>query len=293
MKIAIYGRVIRPEVAPYIKQLFELLEERNHEVIICDSYMPEVREKFGSVKENWKTLPTGDSLQDRADYIFSLGGDGTILDTATIVRDTNIPIMGINIGRLGFLSSIGKEQIETAINALEHGTYQADQRTLIHLDSKPPLFGDLNFALNEFTIHKKDSSSMIVIHVYINGEFMNSYWADGLIVATPTGSTGYSLSNGGPIIFPGSGSFVITPVAPHNLNIRPIVVRDDSVVSFEVEGRAKTFLVTMDSRFRSIDASTQLAVRKEKFSVSLVRLDEMNFLHTLRNKLNLGLDTRN
>ena len=233
-------------------------------------------------------------MRGKADFVISMGGDGTILDAATIVRDSGVPILGINIGRLGFLSTIGKERLDTAITALEKGTYVVDRRSLLHLDSKPgPIFGDLDFALNEFTILKKDSSSMITIHVYINGEFMSSYWADGLIVATPTGSTGYSLSCGGPIVFPGSNNLVISAVAPHNLNIRPIVVSDDAVISFEVEGRSTEFLVTLDSRQMVVQSGTQLAVRKESFSVSLIRLDDMNFLTTLRNKLNLGVDTRN
>jgi NAD+ kinase len=292
MKIAVYGRVIRPAVAPYIQELFDLMHQREHQIIICEPYLAEIRSKI-NIKSEFEILKQGESLEGKADYVFSLGGDGTILDTATLVRDTGIPIMGVNIGRLGFLSSIGKEKIEAALDALENNTYTRDSRSLIHLDSKPGVFGELPFALNEFTIHKRDSSSMITIHVYINGEFMNSYWADGLIVATPTGSTGYSLSCGGPIIFPQSGSLVITPVAPHNLNIRPIVVNDDAVISFEVEGRAKSFLVTLDSRYASITAEHQLAVRKENFTVNLVRMDEINFLGTLRSKLNLGLDSRN
>ncbi|MFT7589064.1 MAG: NAD+ kinase [Limisphaerales bacterium] len=293
MRIAIYGRVIRPENAPFIQELFDKLHTRNHELVIVDSYIDELKKFDLNLHGNYEVHPKQDDLKGKVDYIISFGGDGTILDTATIVRDSNIPILGVNIGRLGFLSTIGKEQISDAISALEKGNYIVDKRSLIHLESKPSLFGNLNFAMNEFTIHKRDSASMITIHVYLNGEFVNSYWADGLIVCTPTGSTGYSLSCGGPIVFPGSGSFVITPVAPHNLNIRPLVVKDDSVISFEIEGRADNYLVTLDSRYVAVPSSTQLAIRKEDFTVPLIRLEDRNFLTTLRKKLNLGIDARN
>src|SRR5690606_16231535 len=157
----------------------------------------------------------------------------------------NILVLGVNFGRLGFLASIGKEEIQAAVHALLHRTYVVDKRTLLHLDANIPLFGDVPYALNDFTIHKKDTSAMVKIHTYLNGAFLNTYWADGLIVSTPTGSTGYSLSCGGPVVFPETGSFVITPVAPHNLNVRPIVVPDNNIISFEVEGRSDLFLCTL------------------------------------------------
>ena len=216
-----------------------------------------------------------------------------MLDTVTLVRDRGTPVVGINYGRLGFLANIGKEDLHEAIVALVNHTFVLDKRTLIHLDANIPLFGKAPYALNEFSLHKKDSSPMIKIHTYLNGEFLNTYWADGLIVATPTGSTGYSLSCNGPIVFPDSGSFVITPVSPHNLNIRPIVVPDDNIISFEVEGRTDGFLVTLDSRREIVTKEVQLAVRKEKFEINLIRLNENNFLQTLRNKLSWGLDKRN
>jgi NAD+ kinase len=232
-------------------------------------------------------------LDESVDCIISLGGDGTLLDTVAFVRDKGIPILGINYGRLGFLANIGKDELSSAISSLAERSYLIDKRTLIHLDADIPVFDQAPFALNEFTLQKKDSSSMIRIHTYLNGEFLNTYWADGLIVATPTGSTGYSLSCNGPIVFPDSGSFVITPVAPHNLNIRPIVVPDNNIISFEVEGRTDSFICTMDSRRQVVPKEAQLAVKKEKFTVNLIRLNENNFLQTLRNKLSWGLDKRN
>ena len=230
-------------------------------------------------------------MDDTFDCLISLGGDGTLLDTVTLVRDKNIPVLGINFGRLGFLASLGKENLDSVVQALATRSYVVDQRTLIHMDANIPLFGDTPYGLNEFAIHKRDTSSMIKIHTYLNGEFLNTYWADGLIVATPTGSTGYSLSCNGPVVFPESGSFVITPVAPHNLNVRPIIVPDNNIISFELEGRTDQFICTLDSRKEFVDRNVQLAVKKENFTISLVRLHEKNFLQTLREKLAWGFDT--
>ncbi|MEJ7831227.1 MAG: NAD kinase, partial [Segetibacter sp.] len=232
-------------------------------------------------------------LDETVDCLISLGGDGTMLDSATLVRNKNIPIMGINFGRLGFLASISKENLTSAVEALVNGTYGIEKRTLLHLDASIPLFGDAPFALNEFGIHKRDVSPMIKIHTYLNGEFLNSYWADGLIVSTPTGSTGYNMSCNGPIVFPDSGSFVITPVAPHNLNVRPIIISDTNIISFEVEGRTDQFICTMDSRREIVEKDIQLAIKKEEFSIPLVVLNENTFLTTLREKLTWGLDKRN
>lgn len=227
------------------------------------------------------------------DFLITLGGDGTILTAVTLVKDSGVPILGINLGRLGFLASVEQSLIERAVAMLHQGHYSLDVRTTLWLESNLPLFGENRFALNDFTILKRDTSSMITIDTYINGAYLNTYWADGIIVATPTGSTGYSLSCGGPIIFPSSGNFVITPVAPHNLNVRPIVISDDSVVSFQVRGRTETFLCTLDSRFEPITSEHQLAVRKGDFQIRLVRLRDSGFLETIRNKLAWGVDTRN
>jgi NAD+ kinase len=194
---------------------------------------------------------------------------------------------------LGFLATLGKEDLKAAVDALNNRSFVVDRRTLIHVDANIPLFGETPYGLNEFAIHKRDVSSMIKIHTYLNGEFLNNYWADGLIVSTPTGSTGYSLSCNGPVLFPDSGSFVITPVAPHNLNVRPIIVPDDTIVSFEIEGRTDQFICALDSRKEIVRRDVQLAVRKEDFTISLVRLHEKNFLLTLREKLSWGFDTRN
>ncbi len=231
-------------------------------------------------------------VKSSTEIVFSIGGDGTILDSVVMVKDSEIPIFGINFGRLGFLASVGKEQLHVAIDAVERGQYIIDKRTLIELESNKHLFDD-NFALNDMTIQRRDQSSMITVNAYLNGELLNTYWADGLIVSTPTGSTGYSLSCGGPIIYPTSGNFVITPVAPHNLNVRPMVVNDDVVLSFEVTGRGEGFLCTLDSRFCSIDASVQLAIKKAGFCANIVQLSDQSFISALKTKLNWGTDQRN
>lgn len=234
-----------------------------------------------------------DLVAVKVDFVMTLGGDGTILDATTMIRDLGIPILGVNLGRLGFLASVEEKYISVSFDQLEQNQYVIEQRTMIYLESSPAIFDKTNFALNDFTLHKRDTSSMITIHTYINGDYLNSYWADGLIVSTPTGSTGYSLSCGGPIVFPNSGNFIITPVAPHNLNVRPLVISDNSVISFEIEGRSENFLCTLDSRFETITSEHQLAVRKCDFNTQLVVLKNISFLKTIHEKLSWGADSRN
>jgi NAD+ kinase len=275
-----------------IQDLFDELKQQKIQVVIYHSFYEKISSAFQFPPQTSVFRESSD-LDESIDFVISLGGDGTLLDTVSLVRDKNIPIIGINFGRLGFLASIGKEELITAVTSLVNRTFVVDKRSLIHLDANKSLFNDVPYGLNEFAIHKTDTSPMIKIHTYLNGEFLNTYWADGLIVSTPTGSTGYSLSCAGPIVFPQSGSFVINPVAPHNLNVRPIVVPDDNIISFEIEGRSDHFICALDSRKEIVDKTVQLAVRREEFTMSLVRLNENNFLQTLRNKLSWGLDTRN
>lgn len=292
MLVALYNRTFDEQDIPVLRRIISMLDEHHLQLIFYKEFYERIREHL-SLRETPKLFTGGLDLPLHTDMLFSLGGDGTLLDTICFVGNTNIPIIGINLGRLGFLAAIPEEEVEGAILSLVRGSYTLEKRTLLHLDSSIPLFDGSPFALNEFTLHRKDSSSMIKIHTYLNGEFLNTYWADGLIVATPTGSTGYSLSCGGPVVFPQTSSFVITPVAPHNLNTRSIIVPDDNVISFEVEGRTEQFLCTMDSRTETITSSIQLAVKKESFTISLVRPDEHNFLKTIRQKLYWGIDRRN
>lgn len=292
MLVALYNRTFDPQDIPVIKNIIKKLHDEDLQIVFYKDFYERLQPFI-----TFDTTPylfTGrKDLPPYTDMLFSLGGDGTLLDTVCFVGSSGIPLIGINLGRLGFLAAIPEEEVEQAIMSLVRGSYTIEKRTLLHLDSSVPLFDGAPFALNEFTIHRNDTSSMIKIHTYLNGEFLNTYWADGLIVATPTGSTGYSLSCGGPVVFPQTSSFVITPVSPHNLNTRSIVVPDDNVISFEVEGRTEQFLCTLDARTETIKSSVQIAVKKETFSVNLVRPDEHNFLKTIRQKLYWGIDKRN
>jgi len=292
MKVAIYSRIIDSDQQNEVQFLFDELRRQNIEPVIFHSFFEKISSMF-ALPSDVSVFRESADLNASVDFMISLGGDGTLLDTVSLVRDKNIPVLGINFGRLGFLASIGKEELQTVVTSLVNRTFVIDNRSLIHLDANKSLFDKVPYGLNEFAIHKTDTSPMIKIHTYLNGEFLNTYWADGLIVSTPTGSTGYSLSCGGPVVFPDSASFVINPVAPHNLNVRPIVVPDDNIISFEIEGRTDHFICALDSRKEIVDKQVQLAVRREKFTLGLVRLNESNFLQTLRNKLSWGLDTRN
>jgi len=292
MRIAIYGRDFNDSVLPFIQEVFDALVVNNVEIAVYLKFYNFVKHKV-SLPENIHTFFTHIDLLGKTDVLLSLGGDGTILDTISLVRDSEIPVIGINFGRLGFLASINKGEIRNAIKALVDKEYSLDKRSILNLDSKNNLFTDENFALNDITIHRRDNSAMMIIHAYMNGEFVNSYWADGLIIATPTGSTAYSLSCGGPIILPNAQNFVITPIAPHNLNVRPIIVPDNVELTFEIEARSTKFLLSCDSRTETVDRSVKITINKAKFSVNLVRLNNESYLTTLRNKLLWGIDTRN
>lgn len=292
MKIAIYSRGLDTEqIAPLIYVIEEFVKNNCtvivHQLILEQFHLP------SSVIDKITTFSNGSQLDNDIHCFISLGGDGTVLDAVTMVKDKGIPILGVNFGRLGFLANINKDELALAVDTIINRTFVVDDRTLVHLDANIPLFGDAPFALNEFSIHKRDLSPMIKIHTYLNGEFLNTFWADGLIVATPTGSTGYSMSCNGPIVFPDSSSFVITPVAPHNLSVRSIVVPDSNIISFEIEGRTQEFICAMDARREIVPKDVQLAIKKETFNVKLVRLNEGSFLSTLRDKLTWGMDKRN
>jgi NAD+ kinase len=292
MKVAIYSRVMEEDQRQDVQLFFEELNKQKLQPIIFHSFFEQIKNSV-TLPADTDVFRLSEDITDEIQAIISLGGDGTLLDTVAFIRNHHVPVMGINFGRLGFLASIGRSEVQLAIKALVNHSFVVDKRTLIHLDSNISLFGSTPYGLNEFAIHKQDIAPMIKIHTYLNGEFLNTYWADGLIVATPTGSTGYSLSCSGPVVFPESGSFVITPVAPHNLNVRPIVVPDENIISFEIESRSDQFICALDARREIVNKDVQLAVRKESFMLSLIRLSENNFLQTLRNKLTWGLDKRN
>ncbi|MDU0370914.1 NAD kinase [Hymenobacter endophyticus] len=291
MKIAILGKPFDEQQTAFMQEMMDDLIRRQADISILESFHEYLSQHI-QLPEGISTFRRGDSLAG-ARFVLSIGGDGTLLDTITYVGPLQIPILGINTGRLGFLATISPDKIAQAIDALFKGHFVLEDRSLIRVDTDPDTFGDINFGLNEFSILKRDTSSMIVVHTYIDGEYLNSYWADGLIVSTPTGSTGYSLSCGGPVMLPQTNNFIIAPVCPHNLNVRPLIVSDRSVISFEIEGRSNNFLLSLDSRSKTVEASIQIAVRRENFNARLVKLNHVNFLSTLRSKLNWGLDRRN
>ena len=289
MKIGIHGKEFDEEIAVIIQDLFDFLLEKKSAVFLSKIYAHII--EHSPVKIANYTVYDQKSLST-LDVVICLGGDGTLLEAIAQIGVLQIPVLGINTGRLGFLATTFKEDVVKVAEQLHQGNYQFDSRTLLRLDTNH-LFQKKNFALNDFTILKKDTSSMIVIHTYINENFLNSYWADGLIISTPTGSTGYSLSCGGPLILPQSNSFVITPINPHNLTARPMVIPDDSEITLKIEGRSDTFLVSLDSRFEIVEISTKLRILKESFKAKLIKLPDNNLFETLRKKLNWGVDVRN
>ncbi len=292
MKVAIYSRGVDIDQQQSLIDLITELDQHGIAIYI----FADLIKKFNLTQLVSTPLIAFESsldLHNNIDCLISLGGDGTVLDAITLVGDTFIPILGINYGRLGFLATISKEELGVMVEALVNRSYVIDKRSLLHIDSSIPVFDGTPFALNEFAIHKRDTSPMIKIHTYLNGEFLNSYWADGLIIATPTGSTGYNMSCNGPILFPESSSFVITPVAPHNLNVRSVVVPDSSVISFEIEGRTDELICALDARKEIVPINIQIAVKKENFCAHFIRLNENSYLTTLRTKLTWGLDKRN
>lgn len=292
MRIAIYGRPTEGNISEHIQVLFHKLNELKADVLIYEPFLHFIRQKI-NVSPDIATFNTHDELRGKIDYMLSLGGDGTFLETITYVRDSGIPILGINTGRLGFLANVAKTEIHAAIDALAEKKFSIDTRALLSVHTSTGLFGELNYGLNELTMLKKDSSAMITIHAYINGDYLNSYFADGLIISTPTGSTAYSLSCGGPLVMPGSQNFVITPIAPHNLNVRPLVISDNNTITLKVEGRSSHYLVSLDSRSEVINASIELTLKKANFCVNLIKLENQSFFNTIRNKLLWGLDKRN
>jgi NAD+ kinase len=291
MRVAIYTRGLEAEQKEYVQKLLQELLQNNMQPVLHHYFKSSAG--YISIINQCDFFETPDDLSNNISFFITLGGDGTLLDSVNFVRYRNIPVLGINFGRLGFLAPTAKEDISYLVQSLKQHSYTLDKRTLIHVDASSPIFGETPFALNEFSLHKKDVSPMIRTHTYLNGEYLNTYWSDGLVISTPTGSTGYNLSLNGPIVFPQSSTFVITPIAPHNLNNRPIVVPDDTVITMEVEGRTDQFICTLDARRELVDIKTTIAIRKEQFSLSLVQLPENNFLQTLRSKLGWGQDVRN
>ncbi|MCU0435971.1 MAG: NAD kinase [Bacteroidia bacterium] len=291
MKIALYGRITEKALPATLQPFFDLLSAEAT-IMVEHSYL-EYFTRFIKLGGKVEAINDYNEIRGRADVLLSLGGDGTLLETIAFVQNSGIPVLGINIGRLGFLAAVSPEEAAGYASRLLKREYALDKRTLLRVDRPEELFGDVNYALNEFTVQRKESSAMLTINTWVNGEFLNAYWADGLIISTPTGSTAYSLSCGGPLMIPDAKSFVITPLSPHNLNVCPLIIPDDSVIRLKVEGRSPQFLATLDARERSFGPETELYIRREDFKISLIRFHEQHFFQTIRQKLHWGQDRRN
>ncbi|MFV8335433.1 NAD kinase [Flavobacterium sp. RSP29] len=294
MKVAIYGQYYQNSTEPIINDIFVFFNKNNVEMIIESHFLLMLNERK-IVEKKYKTFTSHTELDSSFDMLISIGGDGTILRAATLVRDSGIPILGINAGRLGFLASVQKENIASFMQFVIDKKYTISKRALLSLTCTPPneSIDAINFAMNEITVSRKDTTSMITIDTYLNDEYLNSYWADGLIISTPTGSTGYSLSCGGPILTPDVKSLVITPIAPHNLTARPLVVPDETEIRLKVSGREEYYLISLDSRVTSVKNESILTLKKTPFQINMVEIPGETFLKTLRNKLLWGEDKRN
>ena len=293
MNIALYGKSFSVDRSAYLRQLVDGLRKNGIKLAVYKPFYELIKSHIFLTEHDIVVFSTHDELVAFADMVCSVGGDGTLLDTLPLIRNSNIPVIGINMGRLGFLSSISKQEIDHAVNQLIAGKYTLEKRSLIQLKNPPDLFPVINYALNELTIFRKETTSLIVVQVYVDDQFVNAYWADGLIVATPTGSTAYSLSAGGPILTPHSANFVITPIATHNLSVRPIVIPDDSVIKLRVVGRHTTYTLSMDSRMAEMDDTVDIVIQKAPFSLNMVVMEGKDFFGTIRDKLLWGLDVRN
>jgi len=293
MKVAIFGQYYQNDTRPIIKDIFVFFNRNQVEMVIEENFLKILYEEK-IVEKQYKTFSSHTDLDNSFAIVISIGGDGTILRAATYVRDSGIPILGVNAGRLGFLAKVQKESIESFLQIVLEKKYSITERTLLSMACSPTLAQmNVDFAMNEVAVSRKDTTSMITIETFLNGEYLNSYWADGLIIATPTGSTGYSLSCGGPILTPDVKALVITPIAPHNLNARPLVIPDDTEITLKVSGREEQYLVSLDSRITSVNNNSVLKIKKTPFRINMVEIPEETFFKTLRNKLLWGEDKRN
>ncbi len=293
MNIAIYGKkTSSKEDLLDFENLISIIQKQGWNPIVEFNLKNVLRTKIQGVDE-LETFNSHLDFQTGIDLVISVGGDGTFIKTVGFIRDSGVPIFGINTGRLGFLANIRRDEIEQTIELFKQGKYIYEKRSLLRVETKNQIFGEDNFALNEVTVHKKDTASMITVNATLGEEYLNSYWADGLIVATPTGSTAYSLSCGGPIITPGCHVHILTPIAAHNLNVRPMVVPDNLEIKLSVEGREKSYLVSLDSKTKNIAAGEEIIIRKAKFMLNVVKFEDNNFLNTIRQKMLWGIDQRN
>ena len=293
MQVAVFGKNFKEGFKDSIIEFFKIIKKFNYKVSIYEPYYDFIKDFCSYDPEPDHVFTCCDTMTESLDMMFSIGGDGTFLESVSFIKDKEVPIVGINSGRLGFLANISQEDIPLALNAIEEGRYLTEDRTLLEVNSEKDIFKKYNYALNEVTVQKRDSGSMITIKVFINGEFLNTYWADGLILATPTGSTAYSLSLGGPIVVPGSQNFILTPIAPHNLTVRPIVIPDNNEIIIEVAGRTENYLISLDHHFKVVEKNTVLKVKVADFKIKTVRIEGNTFFNNIRDKLMWGFDKRN
>ena len=294
MKIAIYGHYFNENTQQFIEDLLDALQAKSATIYIEEGFLKLIKSSL-NISTEYQTFNSYKDLDNSFDLFFTVGGDGTVLRSITYLRDSNIPIIGVNIGRLGFLATVQKEKISEAVEALHNKEYTVKDRTLLTVKTTPENkeINDLSYALNEITLSRKDTASMITIETYLDDEYLTSYWADGLIISTPTGSTGYSLSCGGPVITPQAKSLVLTPVAPHNLNARPLIIPDNTKIKMRTVGRENEFSLSLDSRIATISNHTEIFVEKAPFSIKMIELKGHTFIQTIRKKLLWGEDTRN
>lgn len=292
MNVAIYGRKVTKQDAYDYEQLLKILRDFGWNAVLEENLKDQLVKKTGFGKE-CDTFSSHRDLKTGIDFAFSVGGDGTFIQTVSYIRDSGVPILGINTGRLGFLANISRDQIHSTMELVKQQKYLFQKRSLLRVETENDLFGEDNIALNEVTVHKKDTASMITVHATLDGNYLNSYWADGLIVATPTGSTAYSLSCGGPIITPGCQVHILTPIAPHNLNVRPVVVPDHMPIKLQIEGRERKYLISLDSNSKNIPQGAELTIRKAEFMINVMKFEDNTFLDTIRNKMLWGIDKRN
>ncbi len=293
MRAAIFGKNFKEGFKESIIEFFEIIKDFGYDILIYEPFYEFIKEQTSFDPEPTKVFNDYFIKEDKIDIVFSIGGDGTFLESVSFVRDLNIPIVGINSGRLGFLANISQEEIPVALQAINDKKFALEERTLLEVNSNNRAFKNFNYALNEITVQKRDSGSMIMIKVYLNGEFVNTYWADGLILSTSTGSTAYSLSLGGPIVMPGSQNFILTPIAPHNLTVRPIVIPENNEITIEVAGRTENFLVSLDYQSEVVEKNTIIKVKAANFKIKTIRIEGKTFFDTIRDKLMWGFDKRN
>lgn len=292
MRVAIYGKKITKQTIPVFTEVFSFIEQLGWSIVLERELKETLQSKTG-INYNYDTFSTYLDFYSGIDLTISLGGDGTFIKSVSYIRNSGVPIMGINTGRMGFLSNISKDQIEDTLTKVKNKEFEFQKRSLLRVYTEEDLFGEDNFALNELTVHKKDTASMITVHASLDNKYLNSYWADGLIISTPTGSTAYNLSCGGPIITPGCQVHILTPIAPHNLNVRPMVVPDHFPIELSVEGRDRKSLLSLDGNSKSIKQGEKVIVKKAEFMINVIRFENNNFLDTIRNKMLWGIDIRN